>query len=73
MLMRKARDAAEATPLAGTEGGVSPFFSPDGKWIGYMTLDNKLKKVPVTGGGSVTLAEGITPDYKAAAWLDDAR
>jgi serine/threonine-protein kinase len=71
MLMRKARDAAEATPLAGTEGGVSPFFSPDGKWIGYMTLDNKLKKVPVSGGGSVTLAEGITPDYKAAAWLDD--
>ncbi len=71
VLMRKLRDAAEATPLAGTEGGVSPFFSPDGKWVGYITLDNKLKKVPVTGGGSVTLAEGSTPDYKAGAWLDD--
>jgi eukaryotic-like serine/threonine-protein kinase len=71
MLMRKLRDAAEGTPLAGTEGGVSPFFSPDGKWVGYITLDNKLKKVPVSGGGSVTLAEGLTPDYKAAAWLDD--
>ena len=71
LLMRKLRDAAEATPLAGTEGGVSPFFSPDGKWIGYVTLDNKLKKLPVTGGGSVTLAEGLNPDYKAGAWLDD--
>jgi tRNA A-37 threonylcarbamoyl transferase component Bud32 len=70
-LMRKLRDAGEATPLAGTEGGVSPFFSPDGKWIGYLTLDSKLKKVPVTGGGSVTLAEGLNPDYKAGAWLDD--
>jgi serine/threonine-protein kinase len=71
LLMRKLRDAAEATPLAGTENGVSPFFSPDGKWVGYITLDNKLKKVPVTGGGSVTLAEGLNPDYKAGAWLDD--
>jgi serine/threonine-protein kinase len=71
MLMRKLREAGEATPLAGTEGGVSPFFSPDGKWVGYVTLDNKLKKVPVTGGGSVTLAQIDNPDYKAGAWLDD--
>ena len=71
MLMRKLRDAAFATPLAGTDGGVSPFFSPDGKWVGYLTLDNKLKKVPVAGGGSVTLAQGTTPDYRAGAWLDD--
>ena len=71
MLMRKLRDAGEATPLAGTEGGVSPFFSPDGKWVGYITIDNKVKKVPVTGGGSVTIAETVNPDYKAGAWLDD--
>ena len=71
VLMRKLRGASEGTPLPGTEGGVSPFFSPDGKWVGYMTLDNKLKKVPVAGGGSVTLAEGSRPDYKTGAWLDD--
>ena len=71
MLMRKLRDAGEATPLAGTEGGVSPFFSPDGKWVGYLTVDNKVRKVPVTGGGSVTIGETINPDYKAGAWLDD--
>ena len=71
MLMRKLRDASEATPLAGTEGGLSPFFSPDGKWVGYLTLDRKLKKLPVTGGGSITLAEDVSPDYKVGAWLDD--
>ena len=71
VLMRKLRDAGESTPLAGTERGISPFFSPDGKWIGYATLDNRLKKVPVTGGGSVTLAEDMNPEYGAVAWLDD--
>jgi serine/threonine-protein kinase len=70
-LMRKLRDAADATPIAGTEGGVSPFFSPDGKWIGYITLDGQVRKQPVSGGGSITLALDARGDYKAAAWLDD--
>jgi serine/threonine-protein kinase len=69
--MRKLRNAVEATPLAGTEGAISPFFSPDGKWVGYITLDGKVRKVPVVGGGSVTLAENATGDYKVAAWLDN--
>ena len=71
LLMRKLRDGSEAVPLAGTEGGVSPFFSPDGKWVGYLTFDEKLKKVPVVGGGSIILAENVDPDYKAGAWLDN--
>src|SRR5689334_10721079 len=28
-------DQPRATLLAGTEGADSPFFSPDGKWIGF--------------------------------------
>jgi serine/threonine-protein kinase len=71
VLMRKLRDAVAATPIAGTEGGISPFFSPDGKWVGYITLDGRLRKVPVAGGGSVTLAEDAISDYRVAAWLDD--
>jgi serine/threonine-protein kinase len=57
--------------MTGTDGAMSPFFSPDGKWVGYLTVDQKLRKVPVDGGGSITLAEGITGDYRAGAWLDD--
>jgi serine/threonine-protein kinase len=43
------------TVLAGTEGAYSPFFSPDGLWIGYFT-NGVLRKVPATGGAPVTLA-----------------
>ena len=32
-----------ATPLAGTEGGDNPFFSPDGEWVAF-GAGGKLKK-----------------------------
>ncbi len=70
-LMRKTRDSDVAVPMAGTDGGVSPFFSPDGRWVGFATLDGKLRKVPVAGGTPITLAEPMRPDYKVAGWLDD--
>jgi eukaryotic-like serine/threonine-protein kinase len=71
MLWRKVRDAASAVPMPGTEGGLSPFFSPDGRWVGFHTMDRKLRKIPVGGGGAVTLAENGGFEFKAAAWLDD--
>ena len=71
-LMRKLRGESKSTPIAGTEHGVSPFFSPDGTWIGYITTDYKLRKVPVDGGGSITLSDSVNPIYTTAgAWLDD--
>ena len=70
-LFRKDRDAAAAIPIAGTEGGVSPFFSPDGQWIGYITIDGRVRKVPVGGGGSMTLSEEAAAEYKSGTWLDD--
>ena len=70
-LMRKLRNTGVATPLGGTEGALSPFFSPDGRWIGFSTLDGSLRKVPVDGGGAITLAHRADPTYSAAAWLDD--
>jgi len=70
-LLRKLRDESDATPIAGTEGGMSPFFSPDGRWIGYLTTNSRLRKVPVEGGGSVTLATSSNYGYLAGAWLDD--
>ncbi|HTT68281.1 MAG TPA: protein kinase [Gemmatimonadales bacterium] len=70
-LVRKMRDADVATPMAGTEGALSPFFSPDGRWVGYATAFGTLRKVPVDGGGSVTLVAHTDPVYAAAAWLED--
>ncbi len=40
--------------MPGTEDGRRPFFSPDGKWVGFTTRRN-LKKVPAEGGTSVEI------------------
>jgi WD40 repeat protein len=61
-------DGLEASPLSGTQGALSPFFSPDGQWIGFFA-DGKLKKVSVRGGEPVTLCEA--PINRGASWGRD--
>jgi serine/threonine-protein kinase len=61
-------DQLTATALKGTEGASTPFFSPDAQWVGFFA-DSKLKKVPVTGGAVVTLAEA--PDNRGGSWAED--
>jgi Tol biopolymer transport system component len=56
------------TLLAGTEGGINPFFSPDGKWIAYFG-GGKLKKISVTGGASVDLCEAASG--RGGSWSAD--
>jgi eukaryotic-like serine/threonine-protein kinase len=66
----KRRDEVLARPLAGTEGGSGPFFSPDGAWIGFFA-SGQMRKVPSTGGASLKLAESVDPTYNHGAWLTD--
>ncbi|MCU0970593.1 MAG: serine/threonine-protein kinase [Gammaproteobacteria bacterium] len=40
-------DSEQPRPLVGTEGAASPFWSPDGQWVGFFAA-NSLKKVRVT-------------------------
>jgi Tol biopolymer transport system component len=61
-------DRFDSVPLAGTEDAANPFFSPDGRWIGFFA-QNKLKKVAIDGGAPVTLADAPTP--RGEAWLAD--
>jgi predicted Ser/Thr protein kinase len=49
-------DQPKATPISGTEGGATPFFSPDGQWIGF-AAGGKLKKVAAQGGAAITLCD----------------
>src|SRR5262245_6485422 len=42
------------SPLAGTEGGHTAFFSPDGGSIGFFA-DGKLKRLSSGGGSMITL------------------
>ena len=58
-------DQLEAQPIEGTEGATSPFFSPDGAWIGFFS-DGEMKKVPINGGTSVFLADA--PTARGASW-----
>jgi serine/threonine protein kinase len=52
-------DELAAKQVSGTgETTADPFFSPDGKWIGFFSsADNKLKKIAVSGGAPVALAD----------------
>ena len=58
--------------LAGTEGATSPFYSPDGRWVGFFVGD-ALKKVSIPEGVVQTVAGGlrtVTAAY-GAAWAPD--
>ncbi len=68
MLFRRAIDQFEAKPIPGTEGAVQPFFSPDGKWVGFVAR-HKLMKVALSGGQPIELAHAALP--RGAEWLED--
>lgn len=59
-------DVLEAVPLAGTDGALCPFFSPDGQWIAFWAA-GALKKVPLAGGPPVTVADVPDP-IMSASW-----
>ena len=61
-------DRLEAIRLAGTDGAQAPFFSPDGRWLGFFA-DGKLKKVAVSGGSPVVLADA--PSAGGGSWNDE--
>ena len=72
-LVARSLDQSQFAPLFGADRGRQPFFSPDSQWIGFFE-DNKLKKVPVQGGASMTLCDA--PGFqrgsnRGASWGDD--
>ena len=60
----RALDASTSTPIPGTENGVLPFWSPDGKSIGFFA-DKKLKRVDLAGGSPLALHD---VDGVGGAW-----
>jgi len=60
-------DAAEAHPLAGTQGARRPFWSPDGRSIGFFAF-TELKRIDADGGVPQTITSIIAGT--AAAWGD---
>lgn len=67
-LYLRAMDSPDAKPIPGTEGATGPFFSPDGEWIGFFA-GGKLKKLPLSGGAPMILADAAQP--RGATWGAD--
>jgi serine/threonine protein kinase/Tol biopolymer transport system component len=61
-------DEGDLVQLDGTGGAGEMFFSPDGSSIGFFA-EGKLKRVAVTGGSAVTIADA--PNPRGGVWLPD--
>jgi hypothetical protein len=63
------------SPIPGTERGVAPFFSPDGRWVGFLELRPSgpgiLKRVLVEGGTAQTIATPFNGSSHGACWTED--
>ena len=66
-LYRRPLDSVSSTPIAGTDNGHAPFFSPDGRWVGF-AADLELRKVPLSGGVPTTICR--IQSHFGASWGD---
>jgi Tol biopolymer transport system component len=58
-------DSLAARKLAGTEGAIFPFWSPDSRFIGFFA-QGKLRRIDVSGGSPQTLCDA--PSGNGGAW-----
>ena len=68
-LLVRRRDELAFSPLGGTEGAVGPFFSPDGKRVGFYA-DGALRAVPIAGGPLEVIADSL-PTPETVSWGSD--
>ncbi len=61
-------DALDAQPLAGTEGAIHPFWSPDNQFIGFVA-QGKLKKIDASGGPPITICN--SGDSRGSTWSNE--
>ena len=67
-------DRWQSRPIPGAEDAVQPFFSPDGNWLGYVSLGGErstLQKVNLSGGAPEKLCE--CDAWYGASWGRDDR
>ncbi|HVQ34495.1 MAG TPA: protein kinase, partial [Candidatus Bathyarchaeia archaeon] len=70
-ILLRTRDQIEPRILPETSGANTPFFSPDGRWIGFFR-ERALYKIPVSGGPPVALAQITSAELtRGATWSRD--
>ncbi len=68
-LLIRRRDQLHAMTIPGTEGAVTPFFSPDGKHVGFLG-ERKILIASVDGGTPLTISDTLT-GTAGASWAPD--
>jgi hypothetical protein len=62
-------DKLGSTAISGTDGAGSPFFSPDGRSVGFIVAGTKLRVAPLDGGPTQSLSDSV--NATAADWGSD--
>ena len=69
-LFLRTLDSNDARLLPGTQGALFPFWSPDGRSVGFFTQDS-LKRIDITGGAPVVLTQ--VGDGRGGSWSPDGQ
>ncbi len=67
LLVQRRVDDSAVLPIEGSEGAFAPFFSPSGRSVAF-TANGKLKRLDLSGGPAVILAEVPTSGNRGGTW-----
>ena len=68
-LFLKNRGDVDPAPIGGTDGAYNPFFSPDGRTIGFLVNGTLVRVLPLDGGTALTLYDKA--NTSGGDWGDD--
>ena len=68
-LLIRSRDELHATAIPGTEGMKTPFFSPDGKHVGFLE-DRRVRIASIAGGPAITVSDTLNGEA-GGSWGPD--
>ncbi|HEY3222120.1 MAG TPA: BTAD domain-containing putative transcriptional regulator [Gemmatimonadales bacterium] len=69
-LLIRARNGLHAVAVPGTEGANTPFFSPDGRQVGFLR-EHIVQIASLSGGLPVTVSDSLTVGTAGASWGPD--